>query len=92
METCNTRNQNRVKMNFPSLQNLVDNRVFSHIMAWKIVGRGLKFHHFELAHQRKPDENHVLFTEEHVGTDYETLQEMTVPEKNCCNPLIKPSI
>ena len=66
METCN--NQNRVKMNFPSLQNLVDHRLFSHIMAWKIAGSGLKFHHLELAHKRKPDEIHVLFTEEHVGT------------------------
>ena len=62
METCN--NQNCVKMNFPSLQNLVDNKLFSHIMAWKIAGSGLKFHHLELTHKRKPDG----FTEEHVGT------------------------
>ena len=53
METCN--NQNRVKMNFPSLQNLVDNRLFSRIMAWKIAGSGLQFYHLELAHKRKPD-------------------------------------
>ena len=66
MEICI--NQNRVKMNFPSLHNLVDNRVFSHIMAWKIAGSGLKFHHLELAHKRKPDGIHVSFTEEHVGT------------------------
>ena len=66
METCN--NPNRVKVNFPSLQNLVDNRVFSHIMAWKIAGRGSKFYYLEHAHKRIPDRIHVLFTEEHVGT------------------------
>ena len=49
-------------------------------MAWKIAS-SLKFHHLELAHKRKPDGNYVLFTEEHVGTDYDTLHEMTVPEK-----------
>ena len=66
METCN--NPNRVKVNFPSLQNVVDNRMFSHIMDWKISGRGLKFHYLELTHKRIPDRIHVLFTEEHVGT------------------------
>ena len=55
-------------MNFPSLQNLEYNRLFSHIMAWKVAGSGLKFHYLELAHKRKPDGIHVLFTEEHVGT------------------------
>ena len=65
METCN--NQNRVKINFSSLRNLLDNTVFSHIMAWKIAGSGLKFHHLELTYKRKPDGIHILFTEEHVG-------------------------
>ena len=42
--------------------------MFSHVMAWKIAGSGLKFHHLELAHKRKPDGIHVLLTEDHVGT------------------------
>ena len=55
-------------MNFSSHQSLVDNILFSHIMAWKIAGSGLKSHHLELEHKRKPDGIHVLFIEEHVGT------------------------
>ena len=66
METCN--NQNRVKMNFQSLQHLVDNRVFSHSMAWKIAVSGLKLHHLELAYNRIPDGIHVLYTKEHART------------------------
>ena len=39
-------------------------------MAWKFAGSGLKLHYMylELAHKRKPDGVHVLFTKEHVGT------------------------
>ena len=55
-------------MNFPLLQDLVDNRVFSHMMTWKIARSGLNFHHLEIAPPRNPDGIHVLFTEEHDGT------------------------
>ena len=65
METCD--DQTLVKMNFPSLQNFVDHRVFSHSMASKKLHR-VDFHHLELAHKRNPDGILVLFTEEHVGT------------------------
>ena len=56
-----------VKMNFQSLRHLADNRVFSHIMTYKIAGSGLKCHHLELANKRKAGGIYVLFTEEHVG-------------------------
>ena len=42
--------------------------MFSHIMAWKIAGRGLKFYYLELAHKRIPNRNNVLLTAEHVRT------------------------
>ena len=48
METCD--NPNCVKMNFPKLQTLVDNRVLSHIMARQL--QGVNFNQFKPVHNR----------------------------------------
>ena len=59
--------QKRVKINFPSLQHLVDNRVLSQSMARKIAGSGLNFHHLELAHRRNTERIRILFAEVYDG-------------------------
>ena len=57
-------------MNFPSLQQLVDNRVLSCTMTKKNAVSGLNFH-LELPH-KSPDGTNVLFTEVHDGSIRDT--------------------
>ena len=58
-------------MNFPSLQQLLDNGVLSCTMTKKIAVSGLNFH-LELALKRNPDGTNVLFTEMHDGSIRDT--------------------